>query len=41
MVVLALNSPLLDYAAELFYDLGMRRGDIIFFTVLPEDGQGE
>ncbi|CAG9331429.1 unnamed protein product [Blepharisma stoltei] len=35
MIVLVLSSPLVDYAAELFYDLGMRRGDIMFFSVFP------
>ncbi|CAG9331436.1 unnamed protein product [Blepharisma stoltei] len=32
MVVLILSPPLIDYAAELFYDLGMRKGDVVFFS---------
>ncbi|CAG9331430.1 unnamed protein product [Blepharisma stoltei] len=32
MIVLILNPPLIDYAAELFYDLGMRKGDMIFYS---------
>ncbi|CAG9331439.1 unnamed protein product [Blepharisma stoltei] len=33
-VVLLLNSAGLDYTAELFYDLGMRKGDIIFLNYM-------
>ncbi|CAG9331428.1 unnamed protein product [Blepharisma stoltei] len=35
IVILVLNPPLIDYTAELFYDLGMRKGDIIFLSTYP------
>ncbi|CAG9331427.1 unnamed protein product [Blepharisma stoltei] len=34
MVIYVLNPPLTDYVTELFYDLGIRKGDIFIYSVI-------
>ncbi|CAG9331440.1 unnamed protein product [Blepharisma stoltei] len=34
-VTLVFNPPEVNYIAEIFYDLGMRRGDVLFYSTYP------
>ncbi|CAG9319136.1 unnamed protein product [Blepharisma stoltei] len=36
LFIMVFQCPMCNYALETFYDLGMRKGDIIIFTVTPD-----
>ncbi|CAG9319103.1 unnamed protein product [Blepharisma stoltei] len=36
LVIFIIQFPLVEYVLEAFYDLGLRRGDVIIFTAVPD-----